>query len=126
MNMKVSHVANMLLGFHSLPASEKRARLAKIYQSGGMEALETAANLLGWDVHRTRCMAGVEARRVGRKRFSRTGRPKPALEEFNREAEVLAAAVCHGRGEVKFRRSDATAKTRTKKARRLETFDPAV
>ncbi|BAF60689.1 hypothetical protein PTH_2508 [Pelotomaculum thermopropionicum SI] len=124
--MKVSHVENLLQGFHCLPAYEKRARLEKIYQLGGMEALETASLLTGWSIHRVRCMAGVEAKRVGRKRYSRTGRPKPALEEFYREVEALALAACGGRGEARFRRSDATASTRARKARRMEIFDPAM
>lgn len=124
--MRVSHVSRLLTGFHLLPVDKKRARLDKIYSSGGAEALEAAARLLGWPVHRVRCLAGVEARRIKRKWYSRTGRPKPALEKHYREAETLAQKACAGRGEARFRRSDATAATRTRKARRQEIFDPAV
>lgn len=85
MNMRVSHVAKILSNFYCLPAIEKRARLAKIYQTGGMEALEAAALLIGQPIHQTKCMAGVEAKRVKKTRYSRTGREKPTLKEFHRE-----------------------------------------
>ncbi|MCL6478823.1 MAG: hypothetical protein K6T65_10440 [Peptococcaceae bacterium] len=72
-------------------------------------------------------LVGIFARMVGIPRkqaiaIAREERKKPQRDIGAEIAEVAVAACGYG-GEARFRRSDATSKTREKKARRPEVYD---
>jgi len=90
----------------------QRDIIRRVHAAGGYDLVGTFAKLVG--IPRKRAIVIARQERA---------RNKKAPEA---EAAALAQEVCAGRGEVKFRRSDTSAKTRAKKARRLEIFDPAM
>ncbi|MEW5953257.1 MAG: hypothetical protein AB1815_05810 [Bacillota bacterium] len=92
MMMKTSHLVELVAKYHAGSVDEKKVALAKVYVSGGVEALEAAARIVKISPHHARCLAGVEAFNVKKNRRGRKnwGRDLELAEEISALAHSAA------------------------------------
>ncbi len=111
MKMRTAHVQKMLAKYFTTDAVGRRNILARVYATGGYEALQAAAYIVGISLTRAMAMAGVTARQ---REYNRRGRKNwhkdvALANEIAREAEQAAG----GRGELRYARRDASASAKT-------------